>query len=129
MKSGGENHILDAAYGIIVADGCFGLAFVIHLLGLPPGGLAIWDFAGAGILLSAFLSACWIIHDQYWQMKGPVQKNVVKMLRIKELQQGARIEFDGKSYQVDRIDRANGEILIQRVGQPGRIIVQIEGLG
>src|SRR5690349_8860502 len=83
MKSGNENHILEAAYGIIVADGCFGLAFTLHLLGLPAGGLTLFDYAAAGILVSVFLSACWVIHDLYWQMKGGIQKNVVKMLRIK----------------------------------------------
>ena len=35
--------------------------------------------------------------------------------------------FDGKSYQVDAINQKSGEILIQRIGQPGSIIVQIEG--
>ena len=48
-------------------------------------------------------------------------------LRIKELEQGAAIEFDGKSYRVNTINRATGEIHLEKVGQPGQIIVQIEG--
>ena len=126
-----NNHNLrtDAAYGAIVADGCFGLAFTLHLMGVPASGLTLGDFLAAGIIFSVFASACWVIYDAYWQTTGSAGTGTgaVKMLRIKEMKQGAHIEFDGKSYQVDTINHSNGEILIQRVDQPGSIIVQIEG--
>jgi hypothetical protein len=129
MRGTPHNHRTDAAYGAIMADGCFGLAFTLHLLGVPAAGLTVSDFMGVGIIASVFLSACWVIYDEYWLMAGRTAAGVVKMLRIKELKQGACIEFDGKSYQVDSIDHSSGEILIQRVGHPGSIIVQIEGQG
>ena len=127
MQLESTNPRVDAAYGAIVADGFFGLAFTLHLLGVPAGGLTVLDFMGAGILASVFLSACWVMYDEYWQRTGRPEAGEVMRLRIKELKQGAQIEFDGKSYRVDAINRSNGEILIQRIGQPGRIIVQIEG--
>jgi len=113
-----------------VADGCFGLAFTLHLLGLPASALTVFDFIGVGIIFCAFVSACWVIYDNYWQDVERTKAGVVKTLRIKELVQGAQIEFDGKSYRINAINRASGEVLIERVGQPGgRIIVQIEGQG
>ena len=118
---------VDAAYGVIVADGFFSLAFTLHLLSIPARGLTIWDYIGVGIVICVFLSACWVIYDVYWQTAGRSVAGLVKRLQIKELEQGARIEFDGKSYQVDSIDHSSGQILIQRIGQPGSIIVQIEG--
>jgi hypothetical protein len=127
MQLKNQNHRVDAAYGAIVADGFFGLAFMLHLLEVPAGGLTLVDFLGVGILFSVLVSACWVIYDEYWQITGRTETGEVKRLRIKELKQGAHIEFDGKSYQVDTINRSSGEILIQRVGQPGCIIVQIEG--
>jgi len=129
MKTTDQNYIVDAAYGAIVANGCFGLAFTLHLLGLPAGGLTVFHFIFAGIILCVFISAFWVICDQYWLTAGRAAAGVVKMLRIKELKQGARIEFDGQSYLVDAIDHSSGEILIQRIGRPGSIIVQIEGQG
>jgi hypothetical protein len=110
-----------------VANGCFGLAFTLHLHGVPAGGLTVFDFIGAGIIACVFLSACWVICDEYWLATAHIEAGLVKRLRIKELKQGAHIEFDGKSYQVDSINHSSGEILIQRVGQRGSIIVQIEG--
>jgi hypothetical protein len=120
---------VDVAYGAIVADGLFCLAFTLHLLGNPGAALTVWDFIGMGIIFCVFLSSCWVIYDDYWLTAGRVGAEVVKMLRIKELKQGATIEFDGKCYRVNTINRTNGEILIERVGQPGSIIVQIEGQG
>ncbi|HEY5513888.1 MAG TPA: hypothetical protein VIK40_09625 [Geomonas sp.] len=120
---------VDIAYGAIVADGCFCLAFTLNLLGNPTAGLTLADFLGMGIIFCVFLSSCWVIYDDYWLVNKQAEAAVVKMLRIKELEQGAHIDFDGKSYRVDTINRANGEILIQRIGQPGSIIVQIEGEG
>ena len=127
MQVKNQNYRVDAAYGAIVADGFFGLAFTLHLAAVPAGGLTLVDFLGVGILFSVLVSACWVIYDEYWQMTGRTETGEVKRLRIKELKQGARIEFDGKSYQVDTINRSSGEILIQRIGQPGVIVVQIEG--
>jgi hypothetical protein len=111
----------------MVANGCFALAFTLHLLSIPAGRLTIADFIGVGIIVSVFFSACWVIYDTYWQGVGKAAAGVVKKLQVKELKQGARIEFDGKTYQVDSINHSKGEILIQRVGHPGSIIVQIEG--
>jgi len=131
-ESGIKNHnySTDAAYGVIVADGCFGLAFILHLLGVPASALTVFDFVGVGIIFSAFASACWVIYDNYWQDVERTKAGVVKTLRIKELVQGAQIEFDGKSYRINSINRTSGEVLIERLGQPGgRIIVQIEGQG
>lgn len=110
-----------------MADGCFGLAFMLHLLGVQAAGLTVFDFIGVGVICCVFLSACWVIYDEYWLVTGQVKADLVKRLRIKELEQGAYIEFDGKSYRVDSINHSNGEILIQRIGQPGSILVQIEG--
>jgi len=118
---------IDVAYGAIVADGCFAMAFTLHLLSVPAGRVTMLDFIGVGVICSVFFSACWVIYDTYWQSAAKAGAEVVKKLQIKELKQGARIEFDGKTYQVDSINNAKGEILIQRVGQPGSIIVQIEG--
>jgi hypothetical protein len=122
-----KNNMIETAYGAILADGFFGLAFTLHLMGVPAGELSLLHFLGVGIICCVFLSACWVIYDEYWQTTGRTKAGVVKMLRIKELKQGAQIEFDGKSYQVNTINHNNGEIVIQRVGQPGSIIVQIEG--
>lgn len=119
---------VDIAYGAIVADGCFCLAFTLHLLSSEAAGLTLSDFIGMGVIFCVFLSACWVIYDDYWLVLGKAEAaDVVKRLHIKELKQGACIEFDGKTYRVDSINRTNGEILIERVGQPGSIIVQIEG--
>lgn len=131
-ESGIKNHnpTTDAAYGVIVADGCFGLAFTLHLMGVPASGLTVFDFVGVGIIFCAFASACWVIYDNYWQEVERTRAGVVKTLRIKELEQGAQIEYDGRSYRIDAINRSNGEVLIERVGQPGgRIVVQIEAQG
>jgi hypothetical protein len=127
MEATNQNLRVEAAYGAIVADGCFALAFTLHLLSVPAGRVSVTDFIGVGIIFSVFLSACWVIYESYWQVAGKAAAEVVKKLQIKELKQGARIEFDGKTYRVDSINRSKGEILIQRVGQPGSIIVQIEG--
>lgn len=127
MGTTNQDPRIDVAYGAIVADGCFAMAFALHLLSIPAGGVTIVDFIGVGIICSVFFSACWVIYDAYWQGAGKAGADLVKKLQIKELKQGARIEFDGKTYQVDSINHSKGEILIQRVGQPGSIIVQIEG--
>ena len=118
----------DAAYGAIVADGCFALAFTLHLLG-EPSAPSLGDFFAMGIIICVFFSACWVIYDNYWATVARTGLGVVKKLRIKELEQGACIEYDGKSYRVEAINRASGEVLIQRIGHPGKIIVQIEGQG
>jgi hypothetical protein len=119
---------VDAAYGAIVADGCFCLAFTLHLLSNQTT-LTIADFIGMGVIVCVLLTSCWVIYDDYWLEHGKIGASMVKRLRIKELEEGAAIEFDGKSYRVDTINRSSGEILIARVGQPGSIIVQIEGQG
>jgi hypothetical protein len=127
MASSNQQLQTDAAYGAIVADGCFALAFTVHLMSVPARGLTLVDFIGVGIIFSVFFSACWVIFENYWRGTERAAADVVKKLQIKELKQGARIEFDGKTYQVNSINHSKGEILIQRVGQPGSIIVQIEG--
>jgi hypothetical protein len=127
MGMGKQNLKVEIAYGAIVANGFFALAFTLHLLSVPAGGLTVFHFIGVGIVLCVFLSACGVIWEDYWLTARQTEAGLVKKLRIKELKKGAHIEFDGKSYQVDTIDHTNGEILIQRVGQPGSIIVQIEG--
>lgn len=118
---------IDIALGAIMADGCFCLAFTLHLLGKQSGGLALADFLGMGVILCVFLTSCWVIYDEYWLVNGGSGDGNVKKLHIKELEQGAAIEFDGKSYRVNTINRATGEIRLEKVGQPGQIIVQIEG--
>ena len=115
---------VDVALGAILADGFFCLAFTLHLLG-NPAALNLADFIGMGVIICVLLTSCWVIYDDYWMMHGELG-TAVKKLRIKELEQGAAIEFDGKSYRVDTINRASGEIRIARVGQPGSIIIQIE---
>jgi hypothetical protein len=125
METKTGNPVVEAAVGAMVADGFFGLAFLLHLLNNPaPASLA--DFLGMGVILSVLVTACWVIYDDYWRARR-VPANEVKSLRINELKQGATIEFDGKSYRVDTINRASGEILIERIGQPGTIIVQFKG--
>jgi hypothetical protein len=118
----------EIAYGLIVADGFFCLAFIQHLMSASTGP-SLFDFLCMGIIICVFLSACWAIDDLYWDGVRRAQAAVVKKLHIKELEQGAQIEYDGKCYRVDAIDRTSGRVLIERVGQPGRIIVQIEGTG
>jgi hypothetical protein len=116
---------VDIALGAIIGDGCFCLAFVLHLLG-NPGPLGLGHFLGMGFIVSVLLTSCWVIYDDYWLVHRELAGKVVKKLRIKELEQGAAIEFDGHSYRVETVNRALGEILISRVGQPGSIVVQIE---
>lgn len=120
---------VDAALGAIAADGCFCLAFTLHLLSTPAAALTIVHFLGMGIIVCVLLTSCWVIYDDYWLAHVETGTSNVKRLRIKEFKQGADIEFDGKSYRVDTINRASGEIVIERVGQPGNIIVQIEAQG
>lgn len=120
---------VDAAIGAIVADGFFCAAFTLQLLNSQATALTLGDFLEMGVIVSVFLTSCWVIYDEYWLAHHAVCSHVVKTLRIKELEQGASIEFDGKRYRVDNIDRTNGEIRIARVGQPGSIIVQIEAQG
>lgn len=125
MKSHVESRArVQIALGLIVSDGFFALAYTLHLLGSDTVG--IWHFLGMGLIISVMLTSCWLIYDEYWLVHGQISGEVVKKLRIKELEHGAAIEFDGKKYQVDRINRAGGEILISRVDRPGRIVVQIE---
>lgn len=121
---------VEVALGVIAADGFFCAAFLLHLLGLPPGCIDVWHFLATGVILSVFCTSCWVIYDDYWLGKdgaGKGSAGPVKTLRIRELEEGAAIEYDGRSYRVRTIDRANGEIHIARVGSPGSIVVQIEG--
>jgi hypothetical protein len=117
---------VDAAIGAIVADGFFCLAFTLHIIASPSGALTMADFLGMGIIVCVLLTSCWVIYDDYWLVRREIETRLVKTLRIKELKQGASIEFDGECYRVDTIDRTSGEILIARVGRPGSILVQIE---
>lgn len=117
---------IDAAIWAIVADGCFCLAFIFHLLNSPSSSLTMADCLGMAIILCVLLTACWAIYYDHWLVHGEPRSSV-KTLRIQELNEGAAIEFDGKRYRVDNINRSSGEILINRVGRPGSIIVQIEG--
>lgn len=117
---------VDIALGAIVADGCFCLAYTLHLLGNPGATLGLGHFLGMGFIICVLLTSCWVIYDDYWMEQREVAGKVVKKLRIKELEQGAAIEFDGHSYRVENINQAGGEILISRVGRPGSIVVQIE---
>lgn len=126
MKIRTENgSTVQIAFGLIVADGCFCLAYVLDLLQGNPIG--IWHFLGFGLILSVFLTACWLIYDDYWTVHREISGKVVKKLRIKELEQGAAIEFDGRCYKVSDINRSRGEIVISRMDRPGSIVVQIEG--
>lgn len=127
MKTAMEGRArVEIALGLIVSDGFFSLAYTLHLLGSDSVG--IWHFLGMGIILSVLLTACWLIYDEYWLVKRELAGEVVKKLRLKEMKEGASIEFDGRRYHVDAINRGDREILISRVGQPGRIVVQIEDL-
>ncbi|HBG08345.1 MAG: hypothetical protein A2075_20005 [Geobacteraceae bacterium GWC2_58_44] len=119
---------VDVALGAIVADGCFCLAYTLHLLGSASATPGMADFLGMGLIFCVLLTSCWVIYDDYWLVHREVAGSVVKKLRIRELEQGATIEFDGKSYRVDTINRSGGEILISRVGKPGSIVVQIEAM-
>jgi len=124
MKTSGKDaRIVEIAYGMIVTDGFFCLAYMMHLMGNDVTPTLI-DFLAMGGIICVFLSACWVIYDDYW---GSFSRDVVKKLHIRELRQGASIEYDGKWYRVENIDRSSGEILIERIGRPGRIIVHIEG--
>lgn len=126
MENGfGNKGLVDAAVGAIAADGCFCLAFVVHLANSATA-LTIEDYLAMGAIIGVFISACWIISDDYWRGRS-LADAVVKKLRIKELSEGAAVEFDGKSYRVDAISRSMGTIRLNRVGQPGSIIVEIEG--
>ena len=95
-----DNPKLEAAYGAIVTDGFFAAALTLHLLNLPDTGPTVLDFLGVGTVCCVFLSACWVIYDEYWQRAGRGDTQVVKRMHIQEMKEGARIEFDGKSYQV-----------------------------
>lgn len=119
---------VNAALGALVVDGCFSLAFIVHLLAEPSLTLTSVDYLCMAFIFCVLLTACGLIHYEYWSVNASLQAKV-KTLRIRELNEGAAIEFDGKSYRVDNIDRSRGEIVIERVGQPGSIIVQIEGEG
>ena len=116
---------VDIALGAIVVDGCFCLAYFLHLMG-NPGPLGLGHFLYMGLIVCVLLTSCWVIYDDYWLAQREVAGQMVKKLRIQELEQGASIEFDGHSYKVDDINRAGGQILLSRVGQPGSIVVQIE---
>lgn len=116
---------VDIALGVIVADGCFALAYTLHLLSTHTVG--IWHFLGMGFIICVLITSCWVIYDDYWLVHREGSGKVVKKLHIRELEPGAAIEFDGQRYQVDNINRTGGEIMISRVGKPGRIVVQIEG--
>ncbi|HJV34434.1 hypothetical protein [Geomonas sp.] len=117
---------VETALGALVADGCLSVAFTAHLLANGGATLALADYLVMALILAVLLTACWVICLEYWSANGE-SADSVKRLRIKELKEGAAIEFDGRSYRVDNINRGKGEILIARVGSPGRIIVQIEG--
>jgi len=117
---------VDIALGAIVVDGCFCLAYTLHLLGNPDATVGLGQFLGMGFIICVLLTSCWVIYDDYWLAQREVAGQMVKKLRIQELEQGASIEFDGHSYKVDDINRAGGQILLSRVGQPGSIVVQIE---
>ncbi|GFO54246.1 hypothetical protein GMSM_12530 [Geomonas sp. Red276] len=116
----------DAALTALAADGCFSMAFTYHLLTRQSSGLTLVDFLAMAFILCVLGTACWIIHHDHWHREAG-HKLKVKTLRIRELEAGAAIEFDGKQYRVDDVDRSRGEIRITRVGRPGNIIVQIEG--
>lgn len=119
---------VDLAIGAIVTDGFFCLAFILHLLNRQSAALSLADFLGMGLILCVLLTSCWVIYDDYWLVQREVSGRLVKTLRIKELKQGAAIEFDGMSYRVDTINRASGEILLARIGKPGSIVIQIEAM-
>jgi hypothetical protein len=119
---------VDVALGAIIADGFFCAAFTLHLMSSQTI-ITLADFIGMGVIICVFLTSCWVIYDDYWLAQRHSAANIVKKLRIKEMEQGATIDFDGKSYRVDAIDRESGEIRIARVGKSGNIIVQIEGQG
>jgi hypothetical protein len=129
MASEGKNRgRVEAAIGAIVADGCFCLAFIMHLVS-GGSGLTAADLLGMGVIASVFATACCVIYEDYWLVHGNSTgtSSIIKRLRITELHEGAAIEFDGQRYRVDNINRAKGEILIERIGRPGCIIVQIQG--
>ena len=119
---------VDAALGALLADGCFCLAFTVHLLGSSSAALGTADYLAMGIILCVLAAACSVIYHEYWLVHGEPGTSV-KRLHIKELNEGAAIEFDGRRYRVDNINRSRGEIRIARIGRPGSIIVQIEGQG
>jgi hypothetical protein len=128
MASKGKNkERIEAAIGAIVADGCFCLAFIMHLAS-SDSGLTGADLLGMGIIACVFATACWVIYYEHWLATGDSAgtSSIIKRLRITELHEGAAIEFDGERYRVDNINRAKGEILIERIGKPGCIIVQIQ---
>lgn len=126
MKIRSENRpSVQIAFGLIVSDGCFCLAFILDLLG--GGTIGLWHYIAFGLMLSVFLTACWLIYDDYWLVHREIGGQVVKKMRIRELEQGAAIEFDGKRYQVADINHAGGQIVISRMDRPGSIVVQIEG--
>jgi len=117
---------VDAALGALVADGIFCLAFTFHLLSSPAASLSAADFLAMGIIICVLVITCAVIHHEHW--RGQAEPGAsVKRLRIRELQKGAALEFDGQHYRIDDISRSRGEIRIARVGRPGSIIVQIEG--
>jgi hypothetical protein len=125
-KTVGKYGRVETALGALVADGCLSVAFTVHLLANGGSTLAVADYLLMAFILAVLLTACWVICLEYWSVNGE-SADSVKRLRIKELKEGAAIEFDGRSYRVDNINQGKGEILIARVGRPGRIIVQIEG--
>lgn len=127
--AGNNRGRIEAAIGAIVADGCFCLAFTMHLVS-SGSGLTAADLLGMGVIACVFATACCVIYQEYWLAHGKsagASSSIIKRLRITELNEGAAIEFDGHRYRVDNINRARGEILIERIGQPGCIIVQIQG--
>lgn len=127
--AGNHRGRIEAAIGAIVADGCFCLAFTMHLVS-SGSGLTAADLLGMAIIACVFATACCVIYQEYWLAQGKpagASSSIIKRLRITELHEGAAIEFDGQRYRVDNINRARGEILIERIGQPGCIIVQIQG--
>lgn len=126
MKIKSENRARgEIAFGLIVSDGCFCLAYILDLL--AGGTICILHFIVFGLILSVFLTACWLIYDDYWLVHREISGQMVKKLRIRELERGAAIEFDGQRYQVADINRADGRIVMARTDRPGSIVVQIEG--
>lgn len=116
----------EAAFGALVADGCFCLAFTVSLLSRSTMVATVGDYLAMAMIFAVLVAACWAIHYEHSREEDSAE-TVVKRLRVRELKEGAAIEFDGESYLVDTINRSRGHILISRVGQPGRIVVEIEG--
>jgi hypothetical protein len=118
---------IDAAIGALIADGLFCLVFMARIL-TGTAELGFGDYFALLVIIGVLFAACFVIYHEHWAEHGDVVSNV-KKLRIKELEKGASVEFDGRRYRVDSINHNKGEILLQGIGQPGNILVQIEGRG